>query len=544
MVQEASSALADAGAARDGGAEMVEFRVDQVFAGTGDEGEMREIARLCDASPLPVILTCRSESEGGFYGGDEDARIALYEYVGTGGAKGKLHPPRYLDLELASYERSANLRQKAHLAVDWPLRGRVDAPTLLLSMHDVKGRPGDLSRRVARLREAEAAGVVKVAYRARSLRDALEILELPGEVGRPAIALGMGEFGFMTRVLAPKFGGFLTFASLRGDSATAAGQPTLKELLGTYRMREIGAGTRVYGVIGWPVAQSLSPIVHNAAFLEMGVDAVYMPMPVAAGTSAEENDASFKATVLEMLEHPRLGFAGASVTAPFKESLVRLARSEGWAMDEAARGTGSGNTLVRDGGGVRVMNTDAPAFAACVPEGVRGAGGRAVVLGAGGVARSVAWSLGRMGKDVRVVGRNAARASGLAQDVSETLRGVEGAGQVEAKGVEEVTAGEVDVVVNGTPVGMRGGESSDGLPADEKWLEGLRPDGVVMETVYNPVETPLVKWALGRGMETVTGLEMFVGQAAMQFEAWTGRDGPRELMRARAVEGLRGEEGA
>src|SRR5262249_20797071 len=148
---------------------------------------------------------------------------------------------------------------------------------------------------------------------------------------------GMGEFGLMTRVLGPKLGGFLTFTSLHETTVTAPGQPTVGELLDGYRFRSIRPGTRVYGVVGWPGAQSLSSAVHNAGFGAVGHDGVYVPLPIAAGEDEAASYASFKGTMLELMADDRLTLRGASVTHPHKRNLARLASEQGWEADGATR---------------------------------------------------------------------------------------------------------------------------------------------------------------------------------------------------------------
>ncbi len=395
MVESVDAALADARAARDAGADLVEFRIDQLFsgaAGKAGEEEERRVLRLVSTSPLPCIVTCRAMSEGGHYDGDDERRVSLLERLGTASGAGE-HPPRYVDVEAATYARSANLRMKVDLAVK-------RETSLILSMHDFNGRPPDLLRRVAQMRAEATPAVLKIAYRARSLRDNLELFDLLAEAERPMIALAMGPFGLLSRVLAPKFRGFITFASLRPQAATAPGQPTVHELLDLYRFRAIGARTRVYGVIGYPVEHSISPAVHNAGFEAAGADAVYLPLPVPPEYE------HFKATLGAMIDHPRLDFCGCSVTLPHKEHLVRFAREEAgagaqpWEIDEATRASGAANTLVigRDEPGraerFGVLNTDAPAGAACLVEELGTLAGRRVgLLGAGGVARSIACGL-------------------------------------------------------------------------------------------------------------------------------------------------------
>lgn len=537
-VEEVHTALEEAGEARSGGADLVEFRIDEFFSGSGDERETREIVRLVAGSPLPCIVTCRSASEGGAYDGDEAERVSLYERLGTASGAGEL-PPRYLDMELASYTRSENVKQKVNLAVDHPGQVRDLATSLILSAHDFSGRPAGLSRIVLSMRGQPAARVLKVAYRARSLRDNLELFELTRESDRPMIALGMGEFGLMSRVLAPKFGGFLTFASLRAASATAPGQPTIEELLGRYRFRSIGRSTRVYGVVGWPVGHSLSPVVHNAGFGAVGHDGVYLPLPVPSGDDAEGSYLSFKATVLELLGFDGLDFAGCSVTVPHKEHLWRLAREQGWGMDAASGAIGAANTLVAGGGGAtpRVMNTDVGALVAELSSAAGALRGLNVgVLGAGGVARAAAWGVAAAGANAVVYNRTRARADRLAEELSASLPS--GAGKIVAADWDALPRACCGAWVNGTPVGMRGGPDPSGAPLPVESMSRCGAGTVVMDTVYAPLRTPLLEKAASAGWRVVEGVGMFARQAEAQFEAWTGTRAPAGLFERLARERL------
>ena len=430
-------------AERDAGADIVEYRIDSFFTGsrsadgTLDEREVRAILRMVRDCPLPCIVTCRAASEAGGnggYDGDDAARVALYEKLGTAGdedaARGRPDwlAPRYIDVELATYARSANIRQKIDLAVDHPGQRRLVSTGLILSFHDFSGRPPDLLRRLAAIAHEPAARVAKVAIMARSIRDNLELFDLltDNAAGKPMVALAMGRFGLMSRVLAPKFGGFLTFGALRPGAGTAPGLPAVRDLLEVFRFRAINRRTRVLGVIGWPVEQSMSPVIHNAGLEAFRADswdvqeddpcnAVYLPLPV--GPEYEH----FKATVDALVEHPRLDFAGCSVTVPHKQHLVRFARERiaagdsRWTIDAVGTLAGAANTLIVERAGegagytaARVENTDAPAAAGCLAQALETLVGRTIVLvGAGGVSRAIA--AGLLAEDARVVVMNRTR---------------------------------------------------------------------------------------------------------------------------------------
>ena len=547
MVDEPESALADAREARHRGADLVEFRVDAYFSGARDEQGQREtdaVVAMVSASPLPCIVTCRPVLEGGQYDGPDDLRISLFERLGTMSATAGEHPPRYLDVELLTYARSENLKQKINLAVDHPAQVRDLSTSLILSTHDFHTRPPDLIRRIEQMFTEPACKVAKVAYRARSLRDNLElldILQLAREHGKPMIALGMGPFGLMSRVLAPKFYGFLTFASLRRESATAPGQPIVSELLDLYRFRSITGATKVFGVIGDRVEHSLSPAVHNAGFEHAGFDGVYLPMPIAPGFE------SFKATLLSMLDHPYLDLAGVSVTIPHKENLVRLAResaAEGdtrWSLDALSDRCGAANTLVihRAATGaidrLAVHNTDGPAAIAALrdarPEGH--AMRSLCVLGAGGTARAVAAAAALDGYRVIIANRTADKARALADELQQALSLPEPPTPV---ALDDFALHEPDAVINCTSVGMAGGDAAGRAPVDLARLADRAPRVVVGDCVYRPLETPLLAQARALGCPRTDGLSMFVRQAAEQFTLWTDRPAPAALFQRIARE--------
>lgn len=571
FVEDPEQALADAREARDRGADIVEFRVDPYFHGSADaDGAERteRLVALVAASPLPCIVTCRPVLEGGHYDGPDDARMALYERLGAmAGADG--HAPAYIDVELATYKRSANLKQKVNLAVDHPAQLRPLTTQLILSAHDFQTRPPNLVRQVLEMQHEPACRVLKVAYRARSLRDNLELFDLltevqnaqdagvPTDAGeaspgtKPVIALAMGPFGLLSRVLAPKFDAFLTFAALRRDKATAPGQPILSELLETYRFRSITRTTRVYGVVGWPVEHSISPLVHNAGFEAVGHDGVYLPLPVPPEYE------HFKATVLALIDHPFLDLGGLSVTIPHKEHLVRLAREETalgdqrWSLDLLSERGGAANTLAirRDARGqatrLDVRNTDAPAAIAAL-RAVRPDLQRVAILGAGGTARALAAAFRLRHTEVFIVNRTREKAETLVRELLTAESAGDGPGAappMPAQGLRVVEARELsslhpDAVINCTPLGMQGGPGPSESALSLDVLCNLSDGTVVADCVYRPLATPLMSQAASRRLPCIDGLAMFLGQAAEQFSLWTDRSAPMQLFQTVASESL------
>ncbi|MFM7260936.1 MAG: type I 3-dehydroquinate dehydratase [bacterium] len=527
---EIPAALERVARARVLGARIVEWRCDGL-ASQGDAADVAAvIGRLVRGAPLPSIVTIRSAAEGGTCTLDERARLALLARVAR--AADAANAPRMIDVEHATIVDGAGNDVARALLASALMPRSEDAPAtkLVASAHDFTGRPADLMRRVAAMQDDPMISIVKLAWMARSIRDNLEAFDILSSRAKPTIALLMGEFGLMSRVLAPKFGGFLTFASDADGTGTAPGQPTLRDLRDLYRFGAVGPATRVYGVVGWPVAHSRSPAFHNARFAEAGHDGVYLPLPV---PSEWEH---FKASIGALVDHERLDFAGASVTIPHKEHLVRFVRERGGTVDEAAAWLGAANTLVvrphgtPDAQRLFATNTDMPAAvevlsAALATRGRTLASSRVAVLGAGGVARAVAGGLALAGATVVVFNRDHARAETLAESLSgrETKRADGGAH------VTKVVTGRSDALacgcfhafVNCTPVGMQGGPDPDGSPLpDDVPLDG---SVTVMDTVYAPRVTPLLAEARSRGARTVDGWSMFLKQARRQFERWNVR---------------------
>ncbi|MEM7626170.1 MAG: shikimate dehydrogenase [Planctomycetota bacterium] len=511
FVHDLDTALADAARAAAAGADLVEFRIDSFLEPAG-------VQALVARSPLPCVATCRPTWEGGDYDGDETDRISLLEHAGLGSDG---ITPAYLDVELKAYQTSANLRQKIGLVVDHADQPRPGVTAgLILSSHDFETMPTDLDRRVMAMADAPACRVIKVAWRARSLRDNLEAFEIVGRKLKPTIALCMGEAGLASRVLAKKFGALLTFAALDKSpgSATAPGQPTVGELKSLYRWDALDADTRVYGVIGYPVGHSMSPAFHNAGFDATGHNGVYLPMPIPPEYE------HFKATVLSWLDYEPLHFRGASVTIPHKANLLRFVEEQGGEIEPLAATIGAANTLTkRDDGSLYASNTDYAALLDAVCDalsiGRAALAGKTLgVLGAGGAARAAGAAFAHYGSRVTVYNRTLDKAEALAQRFD-----------AEALPMDRLGQTTHDILINCTPLGMFPQTDATPLPQDKQSILG--PGVVVFDTIYNPLETVLLRDAKAAGCLTISGAEMFVRQGAAQFKLWTQQPPPLDVFR-------------
>lgn len=522
-VHDRPAALADAARAATLGADLVEYRLDTFCP---PDVDVEEIQKLVAESPLPCIVTCRPTWEGGDYDGDEMHRISLMEHAGLGDQG---ITPAYLDIELKAYQTSANLRQKVGLVVDHEDQPRPDVTAgLILSSHDFVTQPADLDRKLMAMAEAPACRVIKLAWRARSLRDNLEAFEILRRKLKPTIALCMGDAGLPSRVLAKKFGALLTFAALDPASGTAPGQPTVSELKNLYRWDAVQEDTAVYGVIGYPVGHSMSPAFHNAGFDETGFNGVYLPMPIPPEYE------HFKATVLSWLEYEPLHFRGASVTIPHKANLLRFVEEQGGEIEPLAATIGAANTLTkRDNGALYASNTDYAAIleAVCAALSIERealAGKTVGVLGAGGAARAAVAAFTQYGSHVTVYNRTLDKAEALASQFGAV-----------ACGMNQLGKREHEVLINCTPLGMFPQIDATPLPTEAQHL--LAPGVVVFDTIYNPLETLLLRDAKAAGCVTINGAEMFVRQGAAQFELWTKQTPPLDVFRRVLLEKLSGD---
>ena len=452
-------------------ADLIELRLDTVSdpnAAGALEGRRR-----------PAIVTCRPSWEGGAFKGSEEERKRILVDALSLGAE-------YVDIEWrARFE---------------DLIAQAGGRRIVLSTHDYHGVPIDLTARVHAMRRT-GAEVIKIAASMTSLSDCIPLLDLGAQSGRQGglVLIGMGPFGFATRVLAGRFGSAWTYAG----SIEEIGQVSAQSLLKDFHFRSLTDTTELYGVVGGSVAHSISPAMHNAAFRAARIDAVYLPLPAA---SAGDFRAFGRA----------IGVAGASVTIPFKVTLFDLVDE----VDAVARRIGAINTVrVMDGrwiGG----NTDASGFLEPLKERIDLSGKRIAVLGAGGAARAVLVALGSAGTPVRLHARNRSQAEGVAAIASADV------------GPWPPEPGSWDVLVNCTPIGMFPKVDETPVPPDR--LTGK----YVYDLVYNPAMTRLLRDAAAAGCRTIGGLEMLVAQAREQFIWWTGMKPAAGVMREAALKRL------
>ena len=275
---------------------------------------------------------------------------------------------------------------------------------------------------------------------------------------------------------------------------------------------KIDTQTQLCAVIGNPVAHSLSPAIHNAAFGAAGLNYAYVAFCVE----------DLPACLAGMRALP--SFRGLSVTIPHKIAIIDLLDE----VEPMARRIGSVNTVTNEAGHLIGSSTDGPGtLRAFQEEGIALRGKRVLFLGSGGAVRAVAFAMAESSEaeSITILGRTPARVERLVGDLRESTRAAIESGDIAAD-LETAVAAH-DVLVQGTPVGMFGhDEARSCVPA-----EFLRPGLAVFDMVYRPLRTQLIRDAEAVGCPTLLGLEMLVNQAALQFETWTGAEAPRGIMR-------------
>ena len=448
----------------------------------------------------PCIVTLRPEREGGHFRQEEGTRIALLESL-------LRFTPDFIDLE---WDTPPDLMGSL-------LRKKSEKTGVIVSYHNVTETPQNLEDVLKKV-TSRGGDVAKIVTQATDLADNAQLLGLCRKRTGQIIAFCMGSFGIPSRILTLRSGGFLTFGTLSPEKASAPGQLPARDLRDTYRVHQIGRDTRVFGLIGDPIAHSLSPVIHNGAFQSLGLDAVYLPLRVRVLDR-----------LLWILEE--MGVEGLSVTIPHKERIVPL-------LDEAdveATKMGAVNTVYHRDGQWLGTNTDAyGAWRALTMETTDLRHKRWMIIGAGGAARAVAYSAGLHGRptSLTVVGRNQERVMGLLDHVRNIVN-VPVSGVVYPGGDLRGPLHATDIVVNATPVGMAPAVDETPIPPDL-----IEPHHVVFDTVYHPMETRLLREARQRGAETRSGFQMFLYQGAAQFEHWTRQKAPLELMAKKAQERL------
>jgi 3-dehydroquinate dehydratase/shikimate dehydrogenase len=476
-------------------ADVIEVRFDSLSKSdfNMDSNEVPQGWRaIRSATTKPLISTYRAENQGGYQHLTEKERLVFW-YGG-------------METEFADVEDDIASEAVTQFFDHY-----------IISHHDLVRVPPNLESIYDRLASTSRIQTVKIAVQAADITDTIPVwnlLDKKNPSSKPVIPIAIGEAGKWTRILGLAHGSFLTYASLEEGMETADGQITAKDLIETYRVKDIDLNTKVYGVIGDPVSESLSPYIHNPAFAAQNINAVFIPMQV------KDLDGFIRRMVRPETREVELNFGGFAVTMPHKQAIIKHLE-----IDPTAETIRAVNTVKIDGGKLTGYNTDAYGFITPLREKFGDLNGsRIAVIGAGGAARACIFALKQENADVTVFARDMQKGKTLASDFSIPFK------QLNTDRRPPTT--DLDIVVDATPLGMKGPFENESLfTADQ--LKGVK---FVYDLVTSRTDTPLIREAKKANVPAIGGFEMLIYQAAKQFEIWTGREAPIDLMRQSAEE--------
>lgn len=451
------------------GVELVELRLDYIRRAVNLKRLLTD--RLC-----PAVATCRRKQEGGRWEGTEQDRQMLLRAAIADGAD-------YVDLEMDVADRI-------------PRYGNTQR---IISYHNFDETPDNLEEIHHQISKLDP-DIIKIATMANNPIDNIKALRLCRDSDIPTAAFCMGEMGLPSRLLCGRAGSPLTYATFSEDRKMAPGQLTYKQMKEDFLYDSITDETVILGVIADPVAHSLSPIVHNACIRELGLNMLYLPFRVPREYLEE---------FIEIC--PEMGIRGLSVTIPHKEKCLKCIN----VLDDNVAGIRAANTIIFKEVNAFGYNTDCTAAINSMAKSIESKhpaedvfkGRKFLILGAGGVARAIAFGLVRKDADVIICARDYRKADDLAQTLD--CRSIDWSARANF---------EASVLINCTPVGMF--PNMDETPFEADWF--LKKT-IVFDTIYNPEQTLFIKQAREAQCTTITGVDMFVRQAAEQFRLFTGK---------------------
>ncbi len=456
---------------------FLEFRLDFLSQPAAALGKLKQFLEM--HQHVVAIATCRRAENGGKFKGSVAAQLEILTKAAIAGCQ-------MVDMELQS-----GVKVKAPALAK--LRSNA---ALILSFHDFKATR-NLEAVLQKMCEV-SADYYKIVSTATTLFDNVTMMKfLQTESDKHSlVGICMGEQGIISRVLGVRAGSAFTFASVSPEEATGPGQVTIQQLRGVYRIEQVEASTKVYGIAGDPVEHSLSPAIMNAALRRENVNGVYLSLHA-------KTIKDLIACVHEIPVH------GLSITMPYKQAILKYLDNS----DAHTTRIGACNTLVRaNDGKLYGFNTDVAGVVGPLEQRLTLAGAKILVLGAGGAARAAVFGLKEKGAEVWILNRSAAAAQTLAKQARARI--------MKKTGLKKMA---FDLIINATPLGM-------GTSRETPLKEDEINTRFAFDMVYTPAETRFLKMAQARGAQTISGVEMFVHQAARQFEIWTGKPAPQDEM--------------
>lgn len=446
---------------------LIELRID--YFRSLDIGEFKKMINLFKK---PIIITIRKKDEGGFFEGSEIERFAIFKKSLEFGAD-------YIDVE---YSSDKNL-------IRYLLKNKKNTK-IIVSCHNFKETPKNIKNVYDKIKKLNS-DLIKIATNANSITDNFRIFDLLKNKEN-LIAFCMGQKGEISRILANKFGSRVTYASLGKNKQSAPGQISLEDMSILYHVNLIDDKTKIIGIIGEFAENSMSRYMHNPNFVRNRLNFVYVPFKTARNELSEFMN-SFR----------KFNFKGASVTIPHKEEVIKYIDE----LDETAKQIGAVNTLVNDNSKITGYNTDYYGAVMALKEITDLKNKKILVFGAGGAARAIVYGLKKEGARITIANRTEGKATKLASEFKVNFGKFSNVGNLTRQN---------DIIINSTSSGMEPFQDSCILKENE-----LPERKIVMDVVYKPAITKLIRLARRKKCQTITGDRMLIYQAVRQFELWT-----------------------
>ena len=360
------------------------------------------------------------------------------------------------------------------------------------------------------------AKVIKFAIKGKTISDCFRVkqnIETAQYEDREMIGIAMDEPGVISRVLGPSWGSYQTYASLAGGKGSAPGQITIDEMMRVYRVKDIDDDTLFTGLIGNPVSHSVSPAMHNAAFVANRIKGVYLPLLV------DDLGEFFEKFVRPSSQELDWNLRGLSVTIPHKVNVIPFMDE----LSETAQAVGAVNTITVEEDDLVGDNTDVAGAMAPLEKLTSLHDARVAVIGAGGAARAVIYGLTEAQSDVTVFGKRIEASDALADEF-----------KIKSAAWSKLCQDDFDIVINTTPIGMTGHVAENTIPD-----LAVTKCKIYYDLVYNPLETELMRTATAAGVKVIGGLDMLVAQGAEQFVLWTLQQAPVDVMMKAALNKLK-----
>ncbi len=437
-------------------ADIIELRLDLI--------SKPDIKKLIESAEKPVIVTNRAKNN----------KLESLKKAADLGAD-------YVDIEIdADYKQVIENKKDSKVIV---------------SYHNFDETPSNLDEICNNLVSTDA-DIIKIATKANKLSDNLRILKLIKKSKKPIIAMCMGQLGEISRILAPLYGSYLTFASLEKGKESAEGQIPAETLRGIYRINEIKPGFKIYGIVGNPVNKSKGYLIHNALFKKHKINSIYLNFLV-------DDLEDFIKNFSGMLE-------GLSVTMPHKQNIMKHLDE----LDPIAEKIGAVNTVVKKDNKLIGYNTDMTGAIKAIKEKTEIKDKNITILGAGGTSRAIAVGIIEESGKLTILNRTVEKAEKLSKELDCNFGPLSDFQNI-----------KTDILINTTSVGMR--PDTDTAPVNTGAIKNM----LVFDVIYNPKKTKLLKEAEKNNCTIISGKEMFINQAAEQFRLLAGKEPDTNLLR-------------